>query len=204
VILEAMQPVVVDLILLRAVQTGELRITPGRALMARVVQTQLGASTRGLISIAGELIEAELPRQVKPGDELRLVVRHVSADKVELSLSDPRAINPQAPPPAEVPLPGGGTLSVNDQESRGGTAGTADRETHTLSLRYEAPALGAVDLNFVLDNGALRLAVTLPGGQALALATQSADELRQTLGEQLHRTVEVSVSGRHEPLDVYA
>jgi hypothetical protein len=204
VILEAMQPVVVDLILLRAVQTGELRIAPGRALMARVAQTQLGAGNRGLISIAGELIEAELPRQVKPGDELRLVVRHVSADKVELSLSDPRATNLQAPPPAEVPLPGGATLAVNDEEPRGRAAGTTERETHTLSLRYEAPALGAVDLNFILDHGSLRLAVTLPAGQALELATQSADELRQALGEQLHRTVEVSVSGRREPLDVYA
>ncbi len=203
-ILEAVQPVVVDLILLRAVQTGELRITPGRALMARVVQTPATPNGRGVISIAGELIEAELPRQVKSGDELRLVVRHVSADKVQLSLSDPSAAAPQAPPPIEVPLPGGASLRVNDEDEPATAAQGADTQTHTLSLRYETPALGPVDLRFVLDAGSLKLSVTLPPGQPHQLAQQTAADLRQALGDQLHRAVELIISARREPLDVYA
>lgn len=201
--LEPVQPLVVDLILLRAAQAGELRIAPGRGLMARVAQTT--PSGRGLLSIAGELIEAELPKQVKPGDELRLVVRHVSEGKVELSLSDPRAPAMSPPPPAEVPLPGGAMLRVNEDGESGRDAASAGRpDTHVLSLQYETPALGAVDLRFVLGAGSLQLAVTLPAGRPAELARAEADQLRQALGDQLNRAVELVISPRREPLDVYA
>jgi hypothetical protein len=204
VILEVMQPLVVDLVLLRAVQTGELRITPGRAIMARVVQTEIAQHGRGLISIAGELIEAELPRHVKPGDELRLTVRHVTADKVELSMGDRGAAALQTPPPAAIPLPGGATLTVNDDGSPPRTARTDTDHPHTLLLTYETPTLGAVDLRFVLDAGSLKLAVTVPAGQTHGLAQNRAAELRQRLSDQLHRPVELVISPRREPLDVYA
>jgi hypothetical protein len=204
VILEVVQPLVVDLVLLRAVQTGELRITPGRAIMARVVQTQIDAHNRGLITIAGELIEAELPRHVKPGDELRLTVRHVTADKVELSMGDHGTAALQMPPPAAIPLPGGATLTVDEEGSQGRAPGGGDDQVHTLSLRYETPALGAVDLRFVLDAGALKLAVTVPAGQPHNLAQSHAAELSQSLRDQLHRPVELIISPRREPLDVYA
>lgn len=198
-----MQPLVLDLVLLRAVQTGELRITPGRAIMARVVQTQIAAQGRGLISIAGELIEAELPRHVKPGDELRLTVRHVTADKVELSMGDRGAAALQAPPPAAIPLPGGATLTVNDEGPPKRAGADAD-QTHTLSLRYETPALGAVDLRFALDAGSLKLAVTVAAGQPHTLAKNQSNQLHDALSDQLHRAVELIISPRREPLDVYA
>jgi hypothetical protein len=204
VILEVVQPLVVDLVLLRAVQTGELRITPGRAIMARVVQTEIAQHGRGLISIAGELIEAELPRHVKPGDELRLTVRHVTADKVELSMGDRGAAALQAPPPAAIPLPGGATLTVNDEDSHAQANRSHKDQTHTLSLRYETPELGAVDLRFALDAGSLKLVVTVRAGQPHDLAQNHAAELRQGLSDQLHRPVELVISPRREPLDVYA
>jgi hypothetical protein len=71
-------------------------------------------------------------------------------------------------------------------------------------LTYETPTLGAVDLRFVLDAGSLKLAVTVPAGQTHGLAQNRAAELRQRLSDQLHRPVELVISPRREPLDVYA
>ena len=81
-----MDPINVDIRLIKAVLGGELQIAPGRALMARVVTADgLG---RGSLNIAGAVIDASLPKDVLAGQELRLTVRHVSADRVELSMSD--------------------------------------------------------------------------------------------------------------------
>jgi len=46
-----MQPLAVELSLLRSLETAELRIAPGRAMMARVVS--LNPAGRGSLSIAG-------------------------------------------------------------------------------------------------------------------------------------------------------
>src|SRR5271165_2902266 len=113
-----MDPINVDIRLIRAVLGAELRIAPGRALMARVVTADgLG---RGSLSIAGAVIDASLPKEIQAGQELRLTVRHVSADRVELSLSDQ---NLQAEAGADaVPLPGGGTVQVSERDAGGGGA----------------------------------------------------------------------------------
>ena len=188
-----------DIRLIRAVLGAELRIAPGRGLLARVVSTDgLG---RGTLSIAGALIDAELPRHVETGQELRLVVREVSADRVVLGLSD-QAV---APPPAPVELPGGGTVRVNEDDEGGGSSppGTSP-ETQRLSLRYDAPALGPVDLRFELGAGSLRVVVALGPGDALDLGRSGAGELQRTLGANADRPVTVTVAGRREPLDLYA
>jgi len=191
-----MDPIAVDIRLIRAVLAPEVRIAPGRALMARVAS--LEAPGRGKLNIAGVLIDAKLPKEVRAGDELRLVVRHASSERVVLSLADPAA----APPSPAVPLPGGGGVRVSDEEAASATP--SDRATHTLALRYDAPALGAIDLRFELDARSLRLNLALRPGGPLDLAQAAADELRCALASSLNRTVEVTVSPRHDPLDVYA
>jgi hypothetical protein len=81
-----MDPINVDIRLIKAMLGVELRIAPGRALMARVVTADgLG---RGSLNIAGAVIDASLPKDMQAGQELRLTVRHVSDDRVELSMSD--------------------------------------------------------------------------------------------------------------------
>jgi hypothetical protein len=188
----------VDIRLIRAVLGSELRITPGRALLARVVTADgLG---RGALSIAGALIDAELPQHVQTGQELRLVVREVNADRVVLSLSDQVV----APAPAPVELPGGGTVRVNEDDEGGGAHPGASPGTQRLSLRYDAPALGPVDLRFELDAGSLRVHVALAQGEPLQLGQGGAGELRQALAGRLDRPVTVTVSGRRDPLDLYA
>jgi len=100
IILEPMQPMAIDPRVLRALLTPEIKIVPGRAMMARVVVAD--GNGRGSLSIAGYLLEAELPKDVRTGDDLRLVVRDVSPDRVLLGIADqhqePAAAAANAPP----------------------------------------------------------------------------------------------------------
>jgi len=198
-----MDPINVDIRLIKAVLGTELRIAPGRALMARVVTADgLG---RGSLNIAGALIDASLPKDIQSGQELRLTVRQVSSDRVELSLSgqDPAAA-------AEaVPLPGGGTVRVAERDPGDGGSGSggasgAGADRHTLALSYDAPALGAIDLRFELDPETLRVSATLAAGQPFDVALDNAGKLGDALTAAIGRAVTVDVVPRREPLDVYA
>jgi hypothetical protein len=194
-----MEPLAVDLLLLRSLQTTELRLTPGRALMARVMRTD--ESGHGALNIAGAVLEAELPKHVRAGQDVRLIVREVTDNRVMLSLAPEMAI-PQ-PPPAAVPLPGGGRIRIDEHEHRAGAPPGSDG-THTLTLQYDAPALGQVDLRFELDPGNLSLTVTLAAGRPYEQADANATRLRQSLEDNLDRAVTVNVAPRREPLDLYA
>ncbi|HTT28745.1 MAG TPA: hypothetical protein VMG37_10080 [Solirubrobacteraceae bacterium] len=197
-----MDPINVDIRLIKAVLGAEVRVAPGRALMARVVTADgLG---RGSLNIAGALIDAALPKDIQAGQELRLTVRHVSPERVELSLSDQHA---PAAASAAVPLPGGGSVRVSERDaggSGGRGSGGSGSERHTLSLRYDAPTLGAVDLRFELDPDTLRVSTTVAAGAPYDLAIDSAGDLRDALTKALGRPVAVDVTPRREPLDVYA
>ena len=200
-----MQPLAIDPRILRTLLGPEINVIPGRALMARVVVADGGG--RGSLSIAGFLLEAELPTDVRTGQDLRLIVRDVTPGRVLLSLSDEHQAPsqptvPTPPPPVPVPLPGGGAVSVTERDAGG--AGNRSPEAHSLTLRYEAPELGSVDLNFQLDPGALRLGVTVAPGASLELARADADTLRQALADVLQRAVAVTVTPRRQPVDLYA
>jgi hypothetical protein len=202
-----MDPIAVDIRLIRAVLGAELRVAPGRALMARVVSAD--GFGRGSLSIAGALIDAKLPPGVQAGEDLRLVVRHVSPEQVVLGMSDEAgaaAVQAQA----EVELPGGGRLRVTerdaDSEADSDRASGTGTGRHVLALAYDAPALGTVDLRFELDPQSLRVNATLAAGGPASRATDAAGELQRALGEALGsgRTVTVQITPRREPLDVYA
>ena len=201
-----MDPIAVDIRLIRAVLGAELRVAPGRALMARVVNVNPGG--RGSLSIAGAILDAKLPPGVEAGQDLRLVVRHVSAEQVVLSMSgEPGAA--AAPPQAAVELPGGGHVRVterhDDAESGSDRATGSGSARHVLALAYDAPALGTVDLRFELDPQSLRVNATLTAGAPATSAADAAGELRDALSEGLGgRPVTVQITPRREPLDVYA
>src|ERR1700761_7599758 len=72
---------------LRVLVGPDIKIVPGRALMARVVQAQQPGG-KGSLAIAGYLLDAELPENVQTGDDLRLVVKDVSAERVLLTVTD--------------------------------------------------------------------------------------------------------------------
>jgi hypothetical protein len=198
-----MQTFAVDLALLRDVLLPGVRIAPGRALMARVVAADSG---RGSLSIAGYLIEAELPTHLRSGQDLRLEVRDISAGRVLLQIADPGHAAPPPPPPAEVPLPGGGTLTVAERDELGdsGASPGGGRGSHSLALRYDAPALGPVDLRFELAPGSMRVGVTVAAGDSLQRAQADADTLRAALAAAVGHAVSVTISPRRDPIDVYA
>lgn len=194
-----MDPIAVDIRLIRAVLGGEMKVMPGRAMMARVVAAD--GFGRGKLAIAGALIDAEIPKHVRAGQELRLTVRDVSAHQVVLGMSD-QAVGV---PVAAAELPGGGVLRVSEEESDKSSSGSGgSRGSQTLSLRYDAPTLGAVDLRFELDTGSLRVSVSVGAGTPLSLAQARADALRDALTAGVGRPATVTVTRRHEPLDVYA
>jgi hypothetical protein len=200
-----MDPIAVDVRLIKAVLGTELKIAPGRVLMARVVSTD--GSGRGSLNIAGTTLEAELPKEVQTGQELRLTVRNISPERVELSMSDSAAATAAAAEAAQTAtLPGGGALQVTerDAEPRSGTRGGRGSDSHSLSLRYDAPALGAIDLRFELDPESLRLTATLAAGAPHERALDAAGDLQARLTDALGRPVAVDVTARYEPLDVYA
>lgn len=195
-----MQPLAVDASLLRTVLANDIKLTIGRELMVRVAT--VGAEGRGVLSLAGMLIEAELPANVRAGAELRLQVRELTPEKVVL------AIQPDGQPPVaapveapRVPLPGGGFVKVTERDA-GGLLAAGD-QTHTVTVRYDAPALGQVDLHFTLSAGALALTVAVAPG-----AHQSADdhaaELQTTLATATERPATVTVVARREPVEVFA
>jgi hypothetical protein len=194
-----MDPIAVDIRLIRAVLGGELKVVPGRAMMARVVVAD--GFGRGKLAIAGAVIDAELPKHVRTGQELRLTVRDVSAHQVVLGMAD----QPAGMPVPAAELPGGGVLRVTEEEAEGSASGTGGAPgSQSLSLRYDAPALGAVDLRFDLDPGSLRVSVSVAPGTPLSLAQARADALRDALTAGVGRPATVTVSPRHEPMDVYA
>jgi len=216
-------PLAVDLRALRVLVGPDIKIVPGRAVMARVVAPQQPGG-RGSLSIAGYLLEAELPESVRAGDDLRLVVKDVSAERVLLTITDPHGSDQaqqtqgQQPPPQPVhqqlpdpsiampavPLPGGGSLQVTERDGGGAGPGRGG-DRRDVVLRYNAPALGAVDLRFQMGTGALHLGVSLAPGQPLQLGRAGADSLRQALAAAMPgHTVSVTVTSRREPLDLYA
>jgi len=209
---------------LRILVGPDIKIVPGRAVMARVVQAPPGQ--KGSLSIAGYLLDAELPEDVQAGQDLRLVVKDVNAERVLLAVTDPHgaeqaqqsqqsqqtqpsqplqtpAPDPSLVAPSVVPLPGGGSVQVTEREAggRGGRQG----ERQDVVLRYDAPALGAIDLRFQMDAGALSVSVSAAPGQPLERAQAGADTLRRALTASMPgRAVSVTVTPRRGPLDLYA
>ena len=156
-----------------------------------------------LAVIAGAVIDAELPEHARAGQELRLTVRDVSAHQVVLGMSD-------QPPGVGVPgaqLPGPGVLRVTEEdgseESGSGLPGSPGSQSLSRSGTMPRP-LGAVDLRFDLEPGSLRVSVSVAPGTPLSLAQARADQLRDVLTAGVGRPATVTVSARHEPLDVYA
>jgi hypothetical protein len=197
-----MQPMAVDLNLLRAMLTPELTLDVGRLLMVRVASVD--PDGRGLLSLAGVLLEAELPQGVSAGQELKLEVRELTPQKVVLAIQND-ASQTAIPLIAAliVPMPLGGSLRVQERQPSGSTQ--LPDGSHSLKLRYDAPTFGTIEMHFILDTqGGLRLALVVPAGESLASAQASSEDLLDSLTEATGRQTSLSVSARYEPLEVFA
>ena len=198
-----MDAIQVNAVLLRGM-LPELKLTPGTTLMGRVLERHAG---HGLLNLAGAVLVAQLPDEVEAGQRLRLAVQDVTAEHVVMRVvADAPGQTPQQlaaqQPGVPLPLPGAAdarVLIVPDEE-----AGTAAGGTRAVTVHYDSPALGRIELRLALGSTGLVAGVGAPAGQAVALAGEHAGELRAALARAMGRPVDVHVGVRRDRVDLRA
>jgi hypothetical protein len=179
----------------------DLVLREGMRVVASVAER---AGQKGIIVLAGAPLAAQLPDDVKVGDVLRLVVAESNTDRVVLRVADAAAAPPPVPPPVvTVPLPGGGAarISVDERDAGGGAA----REHHEVRVTFASAVLGPLELHLALAGPeAVRVNVRARAGAPFELAERHAAELADAVRTATGKPAQVSVSPRHDPLDVYA
>jgi hypothetical protein len=205
-------PVPANLILLRGL-IPELPMRPGDLLPARV-------HSRDTIVLAGVRIAAQLPENLEAGQRLRLRVEEASRSRLLLRVvetsgggeADALPQSATADPLADalraglaLPLPGGQVARLFVQPD-GGSDADAGRATalQRVTLRFEAAALGRVDLALEVLPGAVTGTVHAPAGPAAQRLAEHADELRAALAQATGRPATVSVRQRGETVDLRA
>ena len=193
-----MGPLAVDLSMLLRILESEVRVAPGRVLMARVVENQDPAKAK--LSIAGKLLDAQLPGHLKEGEEVRLTVREVTADRVVLSLSPPLSGEAQRQSRDFSDLSDFSGYESEENTERG----DRDRGPQAVTLRYAAPTIGPVDVRLQMHEGMLQALVAVRAGQVHALAEAEAAALRERLTAATGLAVDLVIQPRHEPIELYA
>jgi hypothetical protein len=190
----------IEAALLRSV-LPDLVLREGMRIVASVAER---AGAKGIIVLAGTPLAAQLPDNVQVGDVLRLIVAETSPERVVLRIADPAAAAPLPPPAVAVPLPGAMTARIAVDE-RDGAASGAPPEQHEVRLTYASASLGRLELHLALaGEDALRVDVRARAGVPFELAERHAAELAGAIGAATGRAAQVTVSPRHDPLDVYA
>src|SRR4051794_39264034 len=193
-----MDPIAVTAALLRN-QLPDVPIREGASMMARVASR---GESHAVIVIAGIPVTAELPREIPAGATLKLKVKEVSADRVWLQI-DPQGTTPPTPvvahPAAAAPL----RPQVAVEEEPGRRRGADGELADIVSLAFNSPTLGRLDLRLELRGEKLLAEVTTPAGHPHSLASSQAERLRANL-EAVGLEATVKVLPRHTPLDLYA
>jgi hypothetical protein len=178
----------------------DLVLREGSVLAARVAER---SGRHGLLMLAGTALVAELPDDVRAGERLRLAVQDTAGDQVVLRVvPDP----PTSVPPGvmALPLPDGRSAQVRVEEREaGGERGDADEPT-VVTLVYDSPALGAIELRLAVDPTGASAHVQVGAGAPFLLAEEGREALRGALEGATGRSAAVEVLARRDPLDVYA
>jgi flagellar hook-length control protein FliK len=190
--------VFLDPALLKA-ELPTLVVRPGMTLAARVAETH---GSRGLLMIANAALAAELPDGVKAGDTLKLRVQEATPDRIVMRLETDAQQQVQQPMVVPLPLPGGQQAYIHADEREG--EGRRASEQAAVAISYRSPRLGSIDFRLALEGGALTAHVRAARGTPHELAQQQAEELRDSLNRATGKPVQLTVSPRHDPLDVYA
>jgi hypothetical protein len=192
-----MDPIAVTAALLRN-QLPDVPIREGATIMARVASR---GESHAVIVIAGLPLTAALPPEVEPGATLKLKVKAVSAERVWLQI-EPQPSTPASVPgqpaaaPAEPPR-----LAVEEPPAR--RRGADGEPADVVSLAFNSPELGRLDLRLELRGERLLAEVTTPAGRPHSLASTNAERLRANL-EAVGLEATVTVRPRQAPLDLYA
>jgi len=190
-------PIAVAAALLRA-QLPDVPLREGATLMARVASR---GEQHAVLVLAGIPVTAQVPPDVQAGATLKLKVHEVTPERVTLQIDPQQPVTTtplQAPPPAAPPR---AEVAVDEPPAR--RRGADGEPVDTVSLAFNSPALGRLDLRLELRGDRLLAEVTTPAGPAHAVATGGVERLRARLTDAgLDPTVRVRP--RRTPLDVYA
>ena len=198
--MNAVASVKLELAMLRAAMP-DLVLREGAVLAARVAER---SGRHGLLMLAGSALVAELPEGVREGERLKLAVQETVGDRVVLRIV-PEAQQQVLPPGvAALPLPDGRTALVQVTEREAEGAAKGPDEPTSISIAYESPALGIVDLRLSAGPAGVGAYVQVGSGIPFRLAEEGRDGLREALAEATGRPAEVAVVPRRDPLDLYA
>lgn len=185
----------------------DLKMTPGATFVGRIMERHQG---HGLLNLGGTVLLAKLPEGVEAGARLRLAVSDVTPDNVVMQIvqdagpgAAPQPGSPlaqaQAPPAVAVPLPDGAQaqmrLEVVEDEDPLRPGGPS---TKAVTVHYDSPALGRVDVRLVLGPNGLVAGVGAAPGAPVQLAEQHVGELRAGLSRAMGHSVDVHVGRRTE------
>jgi hypothetical protein len=189
-----MEAIAVAAALLRE-QLPDVTLRPGAAMMARVASR---GEHHGVIVLAGIPLKAQLPDDVQAGATLRLKVEEVTPERVTLRVDPGVALAPPPPAPSAQPR---ARVAVQEPPARRRAAGS--EPVDVVSLAFQSPALGRLDLRLELRGGHLLAAVAAAAGKPFDAASEGSERLRANL-EAAGLSATVRVTPRHEPVDVYA
>jgi hypothetical protein len=189
-------PIAVTAALLRT-QLPDVTIREGASMLARVASK---GENRAVLVIAGIPLTAEVPPEIEAGATLKLKVKEVTAERVWLQI-EPQS--PTAPTVAQPAAPMELRPQVQVEEPPGRRRGADGELADIVSLSFNSPTLGRLDLRLELRGERLLAEVTTPAGPPHSLASGNAERLRANL-EAVGLEATVKVRPRHQPLDLYA
>ena len=201
--LEAMDPIAVAAALLRA-QLPDVPLREGASMMARVASR---GDTHAVIVIAGIPVTAQIPPEVAAGATLKLKVEEVTPERVTLRIDpqQPAQVQTQTPAPtvgnAAAPMQLQPHVEVEERPAR--RRGADGEPADVVSLAFNSPSLGRLDLRLELRGDRVLAEVTTPAGRPHAIASGAAERLRAKL-EDVGLEATVKIHPRHAPLDLYA
>jgi len=206
---------------------GTLALEPGSELVARVVDAPAGGG-RGIISLAGVLLQARLPAGVERGQTLGLTVVRIDQTQLLVRIRRAEAADPAAASTltqaagrlavsgdgellrvamalaGQEPLwlPDGGAAAVHvepDARSAHGGRGSSGEAAFVL----HSPDLGAIEVRLLLTPGGVRVGVVTAPGDVASIAESALPDLIERLGQATGRPAAAAVcprpAGRRPP-----
>src|SRR4051794_13909826 len=144
-------------------------------MLARVASK---GESHAVLIIAGVPITAEVPPEIPSGATLKLKVKEVSAERVWLQI-DPQ--QPTAPTVAQAAAAMEVRPHVQVEEPPSRRRGADGEFAAVVTLAFNSPVLGRLDLRLELRGEKLLAEVTTPAGRPHSLAERNAERLRANL-----------------------
>ena len=184
---------------------------PGQATPARTEQGQ-PAPGQPPVPQGAEAQRSESPLPLRPPAHLQPTpvapapdASAAAQDAAPAPRTEQAAQQPQIPTPTvgQPPLTQHQRVDVQVEEPPSRRQGADGEQSAVVSLTFNSPALGQLDLRLELRGERILAEITAPAGRPHAIAHSGAERLRAKL-EEVGLEPTVKVRPRSEPLDLYA